>query len=101
MVFGDFGSIAIAPTDCTESLSKMGLKVVARPGLSSADPNGLWRFRINRNRADRLHRLLVKDGLEGCCASRPLRCRPKWSLAISDQSQSRRPTAPAPCQRWA
>ena len=41
---------------------------VARPGLAGADPDVLPVRRVDRDRADRLDRLLVEDGLEGRAA---------------------------------
>src|SRR5215472_11955583 len=43
-------------------------RAVARPGLSSADPDGLRVLAVNRERANRLDRLLVEHGLVGRAA---------------------------------
>ena len=41
---------------------------IARPGFAGAHPDGLWRLRIDRNRANGLHRFLVEYRLESGAA---------------------------------
>src|SRR5262249_3256087 len=43
-------------------------RAVTRPGLSGADPDGLRVLAVNRERANRLDRLLVEHGLVGGAA---------------------------------